>query len=134
MVIDIDNIFEKIMEYESRLVSLDITEKTAEYFNKNSEEKKQRIKELYELKKEIVYADINSYYKDSFLRLIDQYLELLEPKSKKDNGYANDLLLLLLGAGFGIIGKHYFDKTVESLETKMTDGIVRGFEKGLIQK
>ena len=31
------------MEYESRLVSLDITEKTAEYFNKNSEEKKQRI-------------------------------------------------------------------------------------------
>jgi len=134
MVIDIDNIFEKIMQYESRLVSLDITEKTAEYFNENSEDKKQRIKELYELKKEIVYADINSYYKDSFLRSIDQYLELLEPKSKKDNGYANDLLLLLLGAGFGIIGKHYFDKTVESLETKMTDGIVRRFEKGLIQK
>lgn len=134
MVIDIDNIFEKIMEYESRLVSLDITEKTAEYFNENSEEKKQRIKELYELKKEIVYADINSYYKDSFLRSIDQYLELLEPKSKKGNGYTNDLLLLLLGAGLGVVGKHYFDKTIESFETKMTDGIVRGFEKGLIQK
>ena len=45
--------------------------------------------------------------------------------------FLEDEELFIAGAN-GFI--NYFDKTIESFETKMTDGIVRGFEKGLIQK
>lgn len=121
------------MEYSSRLNELSITKKSAEYFVENPDEYEQKIRQLNELKKEIANASLNNYHKDCFLESINNYLEMLESKSKKDDRIFNDLLLLGIGAMLGIFAKHYFDKGVDYFTDRLEKGILDGIEKGMMQ-
>ena len=133
-MIEIDEHFNKIMEYESRLASLAVTEAIAKYLNENVEEKNQRKKELYELKREIASADINSYYKDSFLKTIDNYFGLLEPeKQNRENDLLNILFPAGLGFILGILAKNYFDKAIDYTANRFEQGIMKGIRKELMK-
>jgi len=134
MVINIGGHFDAIMQYESNLDRLSLTQKSAEYFIENPDECKQRIGQLNELKKEIVYSELTSYYKDSFLESIDKYLGMLKTENKNSTNWQDALLYMAVGAGLAFLLRHLFDKGLEYCGEKYSKGFIKGFEKEMMQK
>jgi hypothetical protein len=99
----------------------------AKYFLEKQDKTEARIKELSELREEIIFSDIRLDYKESFLQTINRSLYHLRRPAQNYNP------LSLIGIGFilGVAGKSIFDYSLDSLFRLVEEGFNEGFQQRL---